>query len=296
MRVSYIILVFHIILFLAPVARSQPAGPDEAGQLAAAFLKAGLNSSQDVPDLVGIIPDSKQQPAIYIFRLTDHGFILISADKAAFPVLAYSLREDWPSGELPDNTGTWIGNYISQVDQIRSSGLKPDHRIKDAWEHPLPFFSRQLMQQRIVEPLIISFWNQGVFYNDSCPVEPQGAGGRALAGCVPVALSQILFFHRYPEQGTGYNSYFSHEYGTLSADFGNTTYNWAGMLAKPDRFSPSLSQLIYHCGVSVNAVYSAGGTSASTAEAAHALIQYFGYADEVVYHNKAEYSDSALLW
>ncbi|MBK6965451.1 MAG: C10 family peptidase [Bacteroidales bacterium] len=293
MRVSFIILVFYLILFLAPEARSQPASPDEAGQLAAAFLKADIYNSQDVPELAGIIPDSKQKPAIYIFRLPEQGFILMSADKAAFPVLAYSHRGDWPSGELPGNTDAWIDNYISQIDQIRSSKLKPDQKIRDAWEHPLPFFTRQFNQERSVAPLIISFWNQGVFYNDSCPLEPQGAGGRALAGCVPVALAQILFFHRYPERGTGYNAYFSHEYGTLSADFGNTTYEWAGMLAKPDRFSPSLSQMIYHCGVSVNAVYSANGTSASTADAAPALIQYFGYADEAVYHNKTDFSDSA---
>ncbi|MHC1778516.1 MAG: C10 family peptidase [Lentimicrobium sp.] len=276
-----------------PGARSQPAGPDEAGQLAFAFLRAGMYNNQDAPDLAGIIPDSKQQPAIYIFRLPDHGFILISAEKAAFPVLAYSPGSDWPSGELPDNAGAWIDNYVSQVDRIRSSNLMPDQKIKDAWEHPLPFFTKQFKQERSVAPLTISLWNQGVFYNDSCPIEPQGAGGRALAGCVPVALAQILFYHRFPERGTGFNAYFSHEYGTLSADFGNTTYNWSGMLARPDRFSSSLSQLIYHCGVSVNAVYSAGGTSAATADAADALIQYFGYADEVVYHNKAEYSDSS---
>lgn len=293
MRVSYVIFVFHLILFLAPLARSQPAGPDEAGRLAVVFLKAKMNNSPEVPELAGTINDKKQNPAIYIFRLPDHGFILISAEKAAFPILAYSFRDIWPKETLPDNLNIWIDNYVSQVGQIRSSGLKPDQKIKDAWEHPLPFFTKQFKQERSVAPLIITFWNQGVFYNDSCPLEPQGAGGRALAGCVPVALAQILYFHRYPEKGTGFNSYFSNDYGTLSADFGNTYYNWNGMLARPDRFSPSLSQLIYHCGVSVNAVYSADGTSAQTADAAPALIQYFGYADEAVYHNKTDYSDSA---
>jgi len=287
-----LVFIISCFQFFTTTAYAQIISKRQAHDITCNFLKSKTGSSLVTPELSRVIPDNDRSPAIYVFSLSGHGFVLIAAEKAAFPVLAYSLKNDWPSGELSDNAGTWIDNYISQVNQIRSSDLKPDQRIKEAWENPLPFFTEQFKKQRGVVPLVLSEWNQGVFYNDSCPLDPQGPGGRAMAGCVPVAMSQILYYHRYPEKGTGFNSYFSYKYGTLSADFGNTTYNWSGMLVRPDRFSPYLSQLIYHCGVSVNAVYSAGGTSAATGDVADGLIQHFGYSEEAAFFNKTEYSDS----
>jgi len=53
--------------------------------------------------------------------------------------------------------------------------------------------------------------------------------GRTWGGCVPIAMAQLIKFHNYPVSGNGSNSYADPTYGTLSADFCNTTYDWASM-------------------------------------------------------------------
>ena len=54
-----------------------------------------------------------------------------------------------------------------------------------------------------------------------------------VTGCVATAMAQIMKYWNYPENGSGFHSYNHARYGTLSANFGNDTYQWASM---PIRF------------------------------------------------------------
>lgn len=285
----HLLIACFIFLSLTLQTNAQYVSPEEALDVAQSFLKVKNSINRNTLLYSGSIPDENQLPALHIFSLSPRGFVITSADKAAFPVVGYSTGSQWPDNELPENVSVWLANYTSQITAIRSAKIQPDQEIRQAWNDPDSFFGNATKTNSQIPPLILSRWNQGTFYNDSCPVIN---GVRTLAGCVPVALAQVICFHRYPARGTGFKEYNLNGYGTITANFGITTYDYNGMLAKPDRFSPSLAQLIFHCGVSVNADYSVNGTSAGTPETAVALQQFFGYADEISYHNKSEYSDS----
>ena len=286
-----IILLTCIISLILPIkADAQLVTKNKAIEFAQSFFASKTGSFALQADYVNVLNEENNQPALYIVRFPEKGFVLIAADSAAFPVVGYSLEDHWPENNLPDQVSEWLKYYTNQIYQIRKQRLEPDSKITSAWLRPETIFNYD-KNQRSVEPLTLSTWDQGTFYNDSCPVVNGGEGGRAYAGCVPVALAQLMYFHRYPDYGTGSHSY-NIALGVQSADFGNTKYNWNGMLAKPDRTSSSLSQLIYHCGVAVDATYAASGTGAKTEKTVDALKQYFGYSDEAIFYEKVDHQDS----
>ncbi len=290
-RCLFILFTCILSLFLPIKSDAQVVAKNKAVEFARSFFASKAGSFAQQPVSIDVLNEENNQPALYIVRFPEKGFVLIAADSAAFPVVGYSLKDHWPENNLPSQVSEWLLNYTDQIYQIRTQRLAPDSKISSAWLKPETIFNPD-KNQRSIEPLTLSTWDQGVFYNDSCPVVNGGAGGRAYAGCVPVALAQLIYFYRYPVQGTGSHSYTIPAVGVQSADFGNTRYNWNGMLAKPDRFSPSLSQLIYHCGVAVDAVYAASGTGATTENTVNALKVYFGYSDEAIFNKKSNLQDS----
>lgn len=294
MLYRYLFLLFTgiISLFLQMNAYAQLVAENKAAEAASAFFALKTLSLAERPVSVDVLNEDDNFPALYIFQFPERGFVIVSADSAAFPVIGYSITDKWPQNEMPVQVVEWLKNYINQIYQIRKQKLKPDSIIINAWLKPETILKYN-KNQRSIEPLTLSLWSQGTFFNDSCPAMDGGQSGRALAGCVPVAMAQVLYFHRFPVHGTGSHSYTIPSLGIqCSANFGNTRYNWDGMLVKPDRNSPSLSQLIYHCGVAVEASYSSSATAASTEETEGALKQYFGYSDETIFYQKSNYQDS----
>lgn len=289
----YITILFTCIFCVILPIRTdaQVVAKSKATEFARNFFASKAGSFAPHSEYIDVLHDENKLPALYVIRFPEKGFVLVAADSAAFPVLGYSLKDHWPVDNLPDEVSEWLKNYTDQIYQIRKQKLKPDSKIRTAWIQPETIFNFD-RNQRSVEPLTLSKWDQGIFYNDSCPEVNGGDAGRAYAGCVPVAMAQVMYFHRHPAQGNGSHSYSIKDIGVQTADFGNTMYNWNGMLLKADRPSPYLSQLIYHCGVSVDATYAATGTGAKTEKTVNALKDYFGYSHDAIFYEKIGYPDS----
>jgi Leucine-rich repeat (LRR) protein len=121
-------------------------------------------------------------------------------------------------------------------------------------------------------------WNQNGLYSAACPYDAAN-GTNALAGCVAVTMGQIMRYHKYPATGTGSNSYTHPKYGVISANFGNTTYQWNDMPGEPTGSSSAIATLLFHAGVGVNMNYGPFSSSAFTTKAVDAFRNYFRYPD-----------------
>jgi hypothetical protein len=88
-------------------------------------------------------------------------------------------------------------------------------------------------------------------------------------------------YHSYPTTGSGSHSYSHPVYGTLSANFGATTYNWASMPNSLSDYDSDVANLLYHVGVSVDMDYAPDGSGAYPSSAAYALKTYFKYSDSL---------------
>ncbi len=288
-RFRLLFALIPLIMFF-PYSNAQKVSSADILFIVKSFMEVKGISMPSQPILVDSLYDG-ENALIYQLSPGGKGFILISADKRAFPVLGYSFEHEFSFSSLPEHTEAWLFNYLQQIRAI----VKSDHTsglfVHPAWNDPGLLSVRGNSGR--AGPLILSQWHQGTFYNDSCPADPSGPNGRANAGCVPLAMAQLIYYHRSPASGTGSCSYWHNNYGLLQANFGNTVYNYDGMLIHPDRHRPELPQLIYHCGVAVNANYNATSTGASTEVIVEAIKQYFGYDDEAFYLAKSDTTDVA---
>jgi len=229
-------------------------------------------------------------PYYYVFKFEGGGFIIVSAEDLLSPVLGYSYTGDFLSENQADNVRGWMLNYISMIDSLRDSEYSQPGEIRQRWDRLLnedgsTFTTGMNSGNRVeVEPLIQSNWAQDIPYNTLCPSNTEGPGGRCVTGCVATAIAQIMYYWRYPLVGTGSKSYSIPGYGVLSADFGNTYYNWSAMkdeLTNNSGSAPILavSQLQYHIGIAAEMYYQPDGSSATNTKAIEALKNHFNYAE-----------------
>ena len=229
----------------------------------------------------------------YIFNFNQYGFVQVAAEDGAYPILAYNLEQQYDSSTEADNYAEWMEMYNLQIEAIRTQNLKGSPETIKLWEELKAGNDLKISGNKSIEPLILSKWNQSSLYNALCPEDINGPGGRALVGCVAIAMSQIMNYYRYPTQGTGSHSYYHNTYGSQTANFGNTQYNWNAMT---NHILPGgnidMAELLYQVGVSVDMNYGASSSGAYSFDAASALRNYFGYQSSLSLKNKSSYSYS----
>lgn len=236
-------------------------------------------------------------PAIYVINAGHTGFILLSAEDQVYPVLGYSDEGAFGSTPVPPAMEEWIEGLASQIELLRNNELQGTPEALEAWsslwQHSTEGFS--IPETGSVEPLITARWNQGAMYNTYCPPDGMGPAGRALVGCVAVAMGQVCHYYRYPQTGTGSSSYNHGTYGFLNANYGATTYRWDEMgNTATGKSHLAIAEMLYHMGVSVDMNYGPNASGAYSSDAAYALRNYFGYDPSLTLVYKGSYSD--LAW
>jgi len=237
-----------------------------------------------------------QLSLLYTIHFQNKGFVIVSADDNVEPILGYSLNSKADESQMSPATQAFLNHYASKIDVIVSKKLQ-NQRANRKWDQLLNT-NYQRTDTRDVEPLLMTSWDQGELYNASCPPDPNGPDGHVWAGCVATAMGQIMKYWAYPAQGTGSHYYAHPVYGTLYADFGNTTYNWSEMPNELWEYNTQVSTLLYHLGVSVDMDYGPNGSGAFSEDARDAFVNYFSYSSAASYLYKTDYSDiewSSLL-
>jgi hypothetical protein len=241
----------------------------------------------------------------YVFN-TEKGFVIVSGDDNVMPVLAYSDENKFYPDKMSAVVYKWLTNYKDQIRDVMetSSNIKPSAAVSAEWTAWLNNTPSALAvgKTTAVTPLLKTTWDQLPYYNAMCPYD-NSAGKRAVTGCVATAMAQVMKFWNYPSKGSGFHSYNSSSFGTLSADFGSTTYDWTSMPNSINSINTAIATLMYQCGVSVDMNYSVessgayviASTSPVTNCAEYALKSYFGYKTSLSGLARANYSDVTWL-
>ena len=228
----------------------------------------------------------------YIFGIKDLGFVVVSGDDVLFPILAYSNKNNFDPIKIPTNTAKWLESYKLEIRYAIENGVNATDEIQLQWENLLgsaPSITLNGNQFRSVSPLVQTTWDQSPFYNDLCP-------GGSVTGCVATAMAQILKYWNYPANGTGFYDYIHSSFGTLSANYGATTYQWNLMPNVVNATNISVATLMYHCGVSVDMDYSPSGSGAAGAvKVAPALKNYFGYPASVAVKLRSNFTNAQWM-
>ncbi len=274
--------------------------PEQATQVAKNFYYERLSHDQAVPyEKIGILNSStvldNNQVIYYVFNMVPKGFVLVSGEDNIVPVIGYSFEGYFGTEEQPVQLKDWMKNVGDQVRYHAERQSEATAAIRSDWDRLSstdPGVLRSLKGSKSIDPLLSSTWNQGTLYNELCPQDAAGPGGRVWAGCVATAMAQVMFYYRFPATGVGQHG-FNSNYGYLSANFGNTTYKWDEMLLSIQTSNLAVATLIYHCGVAVDMGYSPSGSGAYSWDAADALINYFKYSPQTRVEEKDNYSDAA---
>jgi hypothetical protein len=231
-------------------------------------------------------------PLFYIYNMNENeGFVIVTADDRITPILGYSISGRYEGQNLPPAFKKLLEEYKKEIQFILVNNLTSDEEIKSQWQK-LKSGESLNPQKNIssVSPLLTTTWNQSPYYNDLCPYD-YSYNDLTLTGCVATAMAQIMKYWNHPTQGTGFHSYES-DYGTLTANFAATTYNWAAMPNNVTSTNNAVATLMYHCGVSVDMNYGVSGSSAMTSDVVNALTSYFQYSTDAQYVQKSDYSNS----
>ncbi len=234
--------------------------------------------------------------AYYVINF-EKGWVLISAEDALPPVLGYNFSGNFPAPQnLDKNTKSWIAHYVDEVKFVKENNLTADNNILNQWNNYLNTApeNMNLRGDRDVDPLIDPIaWNQDNPWNMDCPEDAAGPGGHVYVGCVATAMSQIMYYWRYPLIGHGQKQYYQAPYGVIKAVFDTTHYNWDGMMCSIDNRNIWDCALIgFHAGVSVQMDYGPDGSGAQSTSVPNALKSYFRYSTSAQYLSKSNYSQS----
>ncbi len=266
-------LIFLLLACAATVAHAEVVSVDNAKQLAADFFSAsGLErlSSTDALDLAYTC-GSASKPVYYVFNAHQGpGYIIISADDCATPVLGYSTEGHYDVAALPPAMN-WMLH-----------GLESEIKAAPDLQKPVPHAERRQMARRVArssERILLETpqWRQETPFNMHIP-------GNPLTGCVGTAMAMIMKYHEFPERGTGsYNGVnFDVAYDWEHMRMDNYRYGFSDMEAE------AVATLVYHAAASIGTQFGYSGSSAYEVKVPAALINYFGYDPGVSYKKRSE--------
>ncbi len=160
--------------------------------------KAGSN--------VSIVPigRNKDKPSLYVINnQKKKGFIILSADKRTYPILAYSSENkfDLISKERPQALKYWLSKQERYIEDLRAGKVKNIRNFEKEWDinyikNVLNFKRNNSQKTRgwidheivfLSGPLLTTKWGQGEGYNNETPHEncfAQYSNGHTPTGCV----------------------------------------------------------------------------------------------------------------
>ena len=281
--------------------QANPVDVATAKSLGVKFMKANTAIKAEAAELTYTAYAENGQAAFYVFALQPKGFVIVSADDRAKPILGYSTESNF-TAQLPDGLMTFFDNYKAGFSQMFANN---DERTAEAVTDWTSLAETGMLSSRkanrSVEPLLASIWNQTDLYNNMAPEDPNSVySGHCKSGCVANTMSQIMRYWEWPRSGEGSHGYDADgnygSYGWQEADFSAATYRYELMPDYLDFASPQVevdatALLEYHAGVSVNMGYGANASGAYSQDVGPAMESYFRFSSDY-WHNYQEYSDS----
>jgi len=278
-----ITLLLFIALF-SSAGFASPLTPDQALQRikSSSLRSKGINNTENLTLRHTFLTETKV-PTLYVFaHNNDSGFILLSADDAAAPVLGYSDKGNFNADEMPPQMKWWLSEYSRQIEYAAEKQIGTYTSTANNGS------------RKTVAPLMSTRWNQDAPYN---LLVPSKDSRNYPTGCVATAMAQVMKYWNYPERGTGSGSITlpSGAQGESSMNF-RTAFDWDNMLDiyksgdYDDTQAKAVATLMKACGYSTKMNYSMGGSGTLSRFAAQALVNNFSYNPDIEYCERDYYS------
>ena len=282
-----ILFVAALLLGIA-ASQAKPVDVAKAQRLGQNYIEQKLAKNAISLDLTYTVRTESGLATAYVFNFNG-GFVVVSADDCYHPILGYSEHGNFNYDKAPDGLLFMLGEVTKEIARCVAENIPTTSDIACQWKNLEA--SGILNPEKnipLVGPLVQTKWDQGAPYNMYVP-------NGWPTGCVATAMAQLMKYWEWPVQGTGEHSY-QWNGQTLTANFGETTYDWANMLdvytmgvVTPEN-KEAVAVLMSHCGISVDMMYAFDGSGAFSVDVPIAINNYFSYSDHATYIAKAGYS------
>lgn len=259
--------ILHMLLaaafMLSPgVARGSILTPEQAKDAAADFFSSGSQPRLADAAVWTLVHTESQAsvPVYYVFNATDGvGFVIVSADNNAVPVIGYSYTATWETESIPGN----VAGLLRVNTELRNS---------------TPFRKTPSLAARSGGKLLSTpKWSQEAPFNNMIP-------NRRLVGCVGTALAEILKYHEYPASRPA----------SLVKEGDASAYAWDAMREDNYRSGYSAAEadavaaLVADAAIAIGTDFGMSSSSAFEVKVPAALVDMFGYDAGVSYKKGSE--------
>ena len=223
----------------------------------------------------------------YVFNVGDgDGFVIVSGEDRAHPVLGYSTSGRFVADSLPSNAAAWLEGYQREIAHLVKMKAEAPASVREEWENYLAGSVRTdggLL-------LKTANWSQEAPYNWQTP---EVDGQHTLTCCMATAAAIILKYHKGPynptktdketvmlQVGTNLAEARQSTPRPYTVDYSGT-YDWGNMLDRYD--SPytktqgdAVAKLMWHIGASANVIYGLDVSTTPTFPIERVLREVFG--------------------
>ena len=281
-------ILFLLSLFLiASTTLAKRINEETARKIAIEFLTSKRHINTDVKICNPYISTRsvRDEAGYFIFNSTDgKGFAIVAAEDELPEIIGYSATGHIDSQSMSDGLKLFLESYSQYVEDIRKGvAIASDYSATRSSTLPAE-----------VEPIVKTQWNQPAPFNKYCPDD-------CPAGCVAVAMGQIMNYHKWPNVGTG-ASFTTYNGKAISVDFSKSEYRWDLMKNTTKEFkedeeaADAVAKLLFDCGIALKMNYSKNGSSAFDKNVPLALFNFFGYKHTTLVYDSPNYYSSKEEW
>lgn len=287
---NYRIFAGICLLSLSATAVAAPITPAQALQRVSSSRKQlGAMDGNNVK-LTHTALTATGTPAVYVFnRVGGKGYVMLSADDQAYPVLGYTDSGSFDSSDIAPAMQWWLDEYARQIEYAAAR-----ESVASDGAEAVPAASRA--SREAIAPMLKTHWDQVEPYNDMCPLS---GALRTYTGCVATAMAQVMKYWEYPERGRGSISYTSESIGKkLTLNFERKAFDWDNMLDAyyPGRYddtqADAVAYLMKACGYAVKMDYGTDSSGALAMMIRNGIVKYFNYDENARYELRMYYSST----
>ena len=287
---SFSLFLFLFSFCFQSSAKDIPLDVAQQYAVAAYKLYAKDNRKSDNASINGHLTQVSDNNEIsyYLFNFENGGFVILSADDNYHPVLGFSTEGplDFSNEQAMIILKGEMASHEIQIAESKKANFKSSTNIISAWSEIKEIartgrVPKNNTFQPVVAPLTTTKWNQDGFYNASTPVDPNGPNGRTYAGCVPIAMAQLLRYYENSAPGNGTLVYDDPVYGLQEGDICGQQFDYANMPDVLTEENTILSDFIYDIGKMTRTKYSTSYTSTYVSLLENSLVFNFGFDSDI---------------
>lgn len=240
---------------------------------------------------------------MYYVNCEEGGWLILSAEDCASPVIGYSDEGSINFSALPPQAKFFLDDYDLEIKNARELSLKADEKVKTSWK------TAGLRTKSSGGVLLkTASWGQDSPYNLNCPkVTENGKKYTAVTGCVATTMAILCRYYEWPEYGKGtvggysYTSDYKVKITVDAFSIDDHHYDYSLMPLKYNSTATTaqkeaVAQLMFDVGAAIQCEYNYNtGTGAIGEDISGVLYKHFGYSGEAKVIYRQSCTDAEFL-